>query len=261
MVRRQLLPTVAPNLWRLSKFGYNAGGLHESVRSLPHRWADLMGSPVPQDLGVERQSVEHYMLPLHESERGQFGLDDTDATHLPHIPSTPGATHPSSSPALCAQSREKPVVECRAAGSADDGTLPVCVSLGRMRWEQIEVPQQLFAKQRRLWHVSPQISCDWLPQDLPHIATSRLFGLECLQSYHQCLSFAKKMDGEGRLFFPIWQIASGRKVEWTLELKTSAGCARLQWWSHTAYPTRQIAPQHPDRAFDKPSRELLCLAC
>lgn len=130
-----------------------------------------------------------------------------------------------------------------------------------MRWEQIEVPQQLFAKQRRLWHVSPQISCDWLPQDLPHIATSRLFGLECLQSYHQCLSFAKKMDGEGRLFFPIWQIASGRKVEWTLELKTSAGCARLQWWSHTAYPTRQIAPQHPDRAFDKPSRELLCLAC
>jgi hypothetical protein len=53
---------------------------------------------------------------------------------------------------------------------------------------------------------------------------SRLLWRECLQSYHRCKHFAKKMQGEGWLLFPIWQIVAGQKVEWVLEIKSEAGC-------------------------------------
>lgn len=264
LVRRKLVPTVEPNLWRLNKFGYDARGLYESARSLPHRWADLMGSPVPHHLGVERQSVEHYMLPLLASERGQHGLDDRDATKIYRTFRRHLERHILHHHLRCVRRLGKCLWWNAVQREVQTtGLCPYAYAylLWRMRWERIEVPQQLFAKQRRLWHESPQISCDWLPQDLPHIAMSRLFGLECLQSYHQCLSFSTKMDGEGRLLFPIWQIANGRKVEWALELKTSTGCARLHWWWHTTYPTLRIAPKHPDRSLNKPSSDLLCLAC
>ena len=96
-----------------------------------------------------------------------------------------------------------------------------------MLWELIEVPQQLFSQQRRLWHQNPRISCEWLLPEFPGMAASRWFALECLKRYHCYMDIARKMHGEGRLLFPVGQIAVGRIGEWSRENKTEAGCAWL----------------------------------
>lgn len=265
LTRRRQLPTVEPDLWRLTRFGYDARGLSENVRSLPHRWADLMGCPVPQHFSTERIPVAHLKLPIVRlGLSNQLGLDDTGATQIyrtfrRHLERSILKHH-----RHCIRSVGKRLWwnavhrEVEVTGICH---YAYAYLLWRMFWEQIEVPQQLFSRQRRLWHQNPRISCDWLPPELPVVAASRLFALECLQSYHRCLHIARKMHGEGRLLFPVWQVAAGRKVEWTLENKTETGCTWLHWWWRADYPFLGVAPKHLDQSFNKTSSELYCIAC
>lgn len=265
LVRRKQLPAIEPNLWQLSQFGYDARGLTERVRTVLHRWADVIGSPLPDTLSMGKQPMQHHYLPITEGRNDQRTISDKEAGYLYRIFRRRLNRVVLQHHRRCITTLGQSLWWNAARREVSAGEIceyAYAYLLWRMYWERTEVPRNLFFSQARLWHEKPLVSYDWLPPDLPRLVSARLFLLECLQTYHRCLRLATRLQQERRLVFPLWQIGGTRKVEWLLKHKIQGQDMQLHWWCLSSDPKLIIVPRHPaPRRGRHSSQKLTCLAC
>lgn len=103
--------------------------------------------------------------------------------------------------------------------------------LWRMVWEGVSHPAMLFGARKRASF--PQRYLKWRSPDrsraIPKSAIRRIFALECLGVFHECLLLAKFFSRRRSYSFCRQLIEGTRKPYWTIELSQEDD-AIVHWW-------------------------------
>jgi hypothetical protein len=103
--------------------------------------------------------------------------------------------------------------------------------LWRMLMEGVGEPYMLFQPRRRSWdgHYRPRIN--WVsPSDtLPNWVLRRIFALECLGFFHECLLLAEALYRGNVYSFQLMYVKGRRRLHWLIE-KGESGNWIIHWW-------------------------------
>lgn len=105
--------------------------------------------------------------------------------------------------------------------------------LWRMRWEGIDHPNTLFRSLMSRWarfdYPHPRIN--WVPPSvvLPDWALRRIFALECVGLFHECLLLAEALYRRNAYSFQLRYVKGRRIPHWLIE-EGESGELIIHWW-------------------------------
>lgn len=102
--------------------------------------------------------------------------------------------------------------------------------LWRMCWEGVDHPYMLFRRhQRTLDYPRPPIYWDPPSVALPDWALRRIFVLECVGLFHECLLVAEALYRRNAYSFYTGYVKGRRKPHWLIE-ESETGELTIHWW-------------------------------
>ncbi|HBB89502.1 MAG TPA: hypothetical protein DC047_18005 [Blastocatellia bacterium] len=104
--------------------------------------------------------------------------------------------------------------------------------LWRLSWERVQTPHQLSTKHLRA-------SVYWLPpsDDIPKLALYRIFALECLGVFEECLLLAERFHRKHIFSFNPGWVKQKRLPYWVVQANEN-GSTVIHWWGRPAVPKR-----------------------
>jgi hypothetical protein len=103
--------------------------------------------------------------------------------------------------------------------------------LWRMCWEGVDHPSRLCRPQHRtLYYPRPRIYWDPPSVALPDWALRRIFALECVGLFHECLLLAEALYRRNAYSFYTGYVKGRRKPHWLIE-ESEGGKFTIHWWA------------------------------
>ena len=109
-----------------------------------------------------------------------------------------------------------------------------------MFWEGVNEPQKLFRPlgPHRSWLNDPQPRIYWdQPSDiLPDWVLRRIFSLECVGTFQECLLLAESLYRRNAYSFQTGYVKGRRKPYWLIE-ENESGMVTIHWWVSRSLPS------------------------
>lgn len=103
--------------------------------------------------------------------------------------------------------------------------------LWRMCWEGVDHPDMLFRRHlRTIYNPRPAIYWDPPSVALPDWALRRIFALECVGLFHECLLLAEGLCRRNAYSFFTGYVKGRRKPHWLIE-ESEGGKFTIHWWA------------------------------